>query len=381
VRELDTAAILVDLVADAQMLLGRFDDVMATWPRHEAVMARCLRQRGEFDAVLSRYPYRTLECIETMWLQGRQDEFLSKYPRRDSLCATALLSLGRFGDVLRDRPALRNLCAEALLQLGRCDEVLSRYPDQRVVCARALIARGLIDSALSRYPESRRYCAGALLEQRRCEEVVARFPDQAWEYALALSSLRRYSEIPRRESDAVRLVLPRQRGDLLCLRALQAQMDGNGDAADSLLGQPRLWYFPWWEQRFGQFLLRPVLAALRGDSRSLAALCDSIVSGPPYMLGQQLWYEAAFLGGKLSEGQFLGQPCRFDASRRLLFVRALRDDVRGQGATALENYRACAAAPNWPLPDPPLGLVDPFATATVKQFIAWRMEALDRKQE
>jgi tRNA A-37 threonylcarbamoyl transferase component Bud32/tetratricopeptide (TPR) repeat protein len=381
VLEFDTAAALVDLVADAQMLLGRFDETMATWPRHEAVMARCLRQRGEFDAVLSRYPYRTLDCIETMWLQGRQDEFLTMYPRRDSLCATALLSLGRFRDVLRDRAAVRNLCAEALLQLGRYDEVLSRYPDQRVVCARALIARGLIDSALSRFPESRRYCAAALLDQKRYQDVVARFPDQAWEYALALSSLRRYNEIPRRESDAARLVLPRQRGDLLCLQALQAQMDGKGGQADSLLGQPRLWYFAWWEQRFGQFLLRPVLAALRGDGKSLAALCDSIVSGHPYMLGQQLWYEAAFLGGKLSERQFLDQPCRFDANRRLLFVKALRDDVRGQAATALESYRACAAAPSWPLPDPPLGLVDPFATATVKQFIAWRIEALDRKQE
>jgi tetratricopeptide (TPR) repeat protein len=368
-RRFDRVPVMSDVVADALVYLGRSQDVLARFPRMDKLVVRALIERGDLDGVASRCPRLVVGRVNVAWYQGRQEELLTAFPRRDSLCAAVLLSLGRNEEVLRRYPHIRGCCAEAQLALGNLNEVVARYPDQRGVCARAVYAKGLFADALRDYPESRPEYARRLLALGRYEEVVQLFPDQLYLYSVALSYLRRYSEIPL----ASGLLRPavRDRVDLRCLRGLQTWMNGQPRVADSLLAAPQVCYYVWWEHHFSRFLLQPILHGLAGDTATLARGCRRLMEEQRFVYGQQLWYEAGYLIGKVSDADFLQQPVRFDAERRLRLLRAVRAELLGRPGEALKDY---AAAAEWPerMTTDDLTLRNPFRTATVRQFIAWR---------
>jgi hypothetical protein len=199
--------------------------------------------------------------------------------------------------------------------------------------------------------------------------VAQLFPDQLYPCGVALSYLRRYDGIPFTSG----LLRPgvRDRVDLRCLRGLQTWMDGQPHAADSLLAAPQVCYYVWWEHHISRFLLQPVLHGLAGDTATLARACRRLMEEQRFVYGQQLWYEAAYLTGKVSEADFLQQPVRFDAERRLRLLRAVRAELTGRPGEALKDYVAAAQWPQRPIADE-LTVRDPFRTATVRQFIAWR---------
>ncbi len=357
--------------AHTLMMAGWFDEARRRYPVRADVQIRILRERGLFGAIESRFAGYVTAQLEALFCMGKLDDIAAYQPNNDSQVSLALYLQGNYRQVLRRCPQMRDVCAEALLAMGEHEGVLKKYSDQRVACGRAWIALEGVERALELYPECRPFCARYLLDKGAYAEVLYGFADQPFEYGEALVALERFAEAPVNQG---RVRVPaRQAYDLQSMHALGLWRTGSFAAADSVLSAvPASFQLLWYEHRFTRFLLRPVLHALRADKAGFLAECVRLRNAFPDIYGKRLWFEAGFLADLTAEEQFLGQPFGFGAARRLLFMRAVRDDIAGRRATALTGYRAWL---EFPAPElAPEILYDLDRSRTVRRFAAWRAE-------
>jgi hypothetical protein len=128
-------------------------------------------------------------------------------------------------------------------------------------------------------------------------------------------------------------------------------------------------------RRFSLFLLRPVLAALRGQRSALESAWADIDRTHRWHFAQALWYDASYLTGRIDDSTFLAQPRALYAQEELTFYAALKADLEGRAGPALDGYRRCL---QWPVMaasqiEIPGSLL---RDAAVREFLAWRVEVL-----
>ncbi|MBD3241104.1 MAG: hypothetical protein GF331_11005 [Chitinivibrionales bacterium] len=319
---------------------------------------------------------------------GRHEQLVATYGSNLRAVGMSLLSRGEHAAFLKQCPDLRNKGAQVLIAQGRYDEVLLDYPDQRRECGRALVAKGDIKGALERFPESMRDCAAWLLEQQRWKEVAMRFSSLPYESGMALTELGRYKEVAIGRGKV--WVSPDQACDLLYRRALCEWIQGRRSSMDSLAANPPPWFqYLWNHQRFNRFLLGPVLYGLAGDTAHLQRGCRAVLEQPVQTFGRRLWFEAAYLSGRIDEKQFLDQPYAMRAQWRLKLLEAIRNDMQGNTAAALQGYRAWQSELSAQVPFLQLHpqatdsrdiFTDLGSSWTVRRFVQWRVARLADKK-
>jgi hypothetical protein len=342
--------------------------------------------RGDYDSVIAGFADLALVRLPALVLAGRHDVIFTEFRVSPAALGTSLFARNEFEGVLKHCPDIREWRAAALNGLGRHREVLSRYPEQRRECARALIAQGAVEDALARYPESRSDCAAELLRQRRWSEVAQRFANMPFEAGQALVELGRYDDIADGRGKV--WVRPDQAHDLRARRAMREWFLGNQATADSVLSNPPAAFQHLWQhQRFNRYLLLPVLYGLSGDTARLRQGCQTVMDNPHQVFGRKLWYEAAYLAGAIDDSAFLAQPCRLRLELRLLAMRAIRSDIRGDTTDAVRCYRewlegAAKIVTIYENSVMPSTVTDLFTdldqSATVRRLAQLRIEALDR---
>jgi len=378
-RRFSRVPYLEEACAEALIAMGRSAEVHTRYPRLAFARALAHAADGEFDSALQQCREERTLTTRVLWGAGRLDSVLSAFPHRPSLCATVLLARRRFGEVLARHPDQRPQCARALFCLGRYDEVLRAYPDQRDICALALYRQGKAPEAIARYPETRASYADALVRQGRFQAVADSFTDQPIPYAMALQTLGRTSEIPM-DHGLLRLY-PSAAWDLQAAAAIREFASGHAARADSLLPRKPAPNSLWCPHRFSYYMLAPVLKALAGDTAALREGCRAVMREHRYHSGQRLWYDAALLGGAVSDSEFLSQPYAWLVRQRFGFWSAVRSDIHGQRQAALDGYRQVAddeICRNEGLfvPEDHPTLRDIFETVAFREFLQWRMRAL-----
>ncbi len=370
---------MVAVCGEALRRLGRLDECLARYPRYAANVIPALRDKGEYESILRLYPERVGDCIGVLWRMARWDELARYAPRRKPLQADLYLWNGEYERVLVECPDERYSCAVALYRLGRDEELLAQYPHQRDVCAAALLRQGKRVEALERYPDCRGTCAWQLFEKGAYDSVVQQFPDQTTARSWALAELGRYSQIP--VDTGFVLLSYAEIANVLYLRAMREWDNSVVRRVDSLVAAANRIHRSQvdMQYRFARFLLAPALHALAGDTAALLTACQRLCGGDKYHYAQQLWYEAAWLAGRINDSDFLAQPFRLDAGQRLGLLKAIRHDVAGRATEAVAGYRQVLAANNardflkWPESSAPL-----CEHVAVVRFVQRRLEKLGK---
>lgn len=363
--------------AEALRRLGRPDDVIRRFSRNRMLLSHALEDKGLLDSAVSVVPEHHLRIIYLLQLMGRHDELRERYPRRKPVLAMMDLEEGNYEKLLRECPDERPECAAALYHLGRGSEIPQRYPE--ITMANALVVRdssGCL-AALEQYPTERWPMAVCMNFEGRYREVVDLFPGQVFPRSCALVELGRWREAP---IDTGFIRLSRSDGAaVMAMRALKEWDQGNHRLADSLLAAAWEWNVSFIESaaRFERRLLSPILHATDGDTAFLRAACDSIMARYAERYSRMLWHEAAWLSGRQTDEEFLAQPVRIDARRRLQFLKAVRADTQGRTDEAYAGYQACHDMfRTRQLRGCPYPFYSMCGTAVMRRFLQRRMTAL-----
>jgi len=340
-------------------------------------------EAGEFDAALQAVKADRNLYLTGLLQAGRFERIRAEFGSNRDIMARILLHLRRYDELVEHYPDQRFFAAEALLRAGRFDDLFARYPDMRSACARALYRTGRSEEAIRQYPESRPLYADYLIDKGRYDTVMTGFRDQPLRYGLACVLAGRYADVPYREGRYC--VSSGQYADLLALQALRLWNAGDRRQARATMKTPHVTAFYGVElvaNRFGEYLLLPVLEGLGGDTASMARQCRRLAVEHAARMNACLRYEALYLAGDITDSAFLAQPYGWDAQERHLFFKALRDDLAGRREEALAGYRAC--------PDPwdnrqlqfifTVTFHQLLDSRTVRQFIEWRIKTLDAQQ-
>lgn len=365
------------------LAMGRPDLVVSRYPKVLELRSRVLLCRGDFDSVTVETVGHRVR-LQALLLSGNAAQVKSEYRNSPAALGALAISQADYKGLLKQCRDMRLWRAQALNALGRYDEVLSKYPDQRRCCAQALIAKGRLDEALGQYPESRALVAQALLLNNRWDEVATRFADQPHESGQALVELGRYAEVVANRSR----VWPRpdQVFDLRARIALREWSLGNRAGADSILQNGDSTYSHMWNHlRVSRHLLLPVLHGLAGDTAALALGCQAVLENPIQMYSRRLWFEAAYIAGRIDDSTFLAQPCRYRADSRLVLFRAIRADLNADTRNAVRGYREWLTKTGSMVPlyenlSQPNVAIDAFTdldqSATLRRFAQWRVDVL-----
>ncbi|MBD3316253.1 MAG: protein kinase [Chitinivibrionales bacterium] len=348
--------------------LGRDHEILRRYPHAEKLCIAAYTARGEYDSIVRKYPEFKNECLVAEQRMGRYRELYERYPRRPGLRAQLLLHLGEFERIVRDFPDQTRPAAEALLAVGKYDELLRRYPHESAQCLKALKFKGLGLDSIMRFHSNRTFAAQHLYELGKYNSVIAGYKDIGYWYGMALVRAGREDEIPW-EKGVYRLN-PTQFFLLTHNRALLSEMEGSTAKADSLLALPLPFSYSWPSCRFAKFFLEPVLKELRGNAEgAVKSACGRVLNDNRYHFGQKLWYEAAFLTGRITVEQFLSQPDRHNIRSRLTFLKGLRHDLDREGEAAAKWYQATGNLHSFERDD----LVN---NPLVREFIRWRISEL-----
>jgi tetratricopeptide (TPR) repeat protein len=360
-----------DALAYTLLVRGLTDSVLSLAGNNLVVLRLARLERGDY-AEVTQEGVMIDANVEALLRGGRVDEFLARFPLRRTAGANMLLWAGRYDEVTKRFADQRQQCAQALVALGRYDVVQRDYADCWRQCNDALLGEGRFEESRTRFPEFREEYTQALLAAGRYREVADSSEDQPLQRGIARVRLGRYSDALA--PSCVRPLLLEE-SQIICHQALTHWINGERAKADAAFGTPRVFYFDqaWWHLRFEQFLLQPVLHALAGDRAALDSACVRIMRDHPTHFGRQLWHEAAWLSGAITDEQFLKQPHGRGVQDRLAFLKAVKADVEGRTQEARTGYEACRALPRYPRPLVPW---DIFESWTVRGFVEWRATQL-----
>ncbi len=366
------------IIGDAQAALGQPESTLAWYPQQD-VRAWAHMQLGQYDSVLQSCPRDEVRVLELQWITGQEQQFARRHPQRPLTGAAALLMRNRYLEILDKYPDQHEACANALYGLRRYPDILKKYPELRTHGIRAMAAMDSFEVLLERFPEGRDEYAWHLLKRGRPQTVVDSFADVHSAFAQALVMLGRERELadqPWRLSDETH-------ENYTGLRALHYAATGRLAAATAVLDSARTFYYKHEYQRFSHFLLAPILRALAGDPEALNRTCRSLMQGKEGRLfARRLWYEAALLAGEIRDEQFCDQPYKYYCRERMVLLKAIRDDIAGNRADALRQYRAVYEAPHCRHPwirmvtDVNASVHTLFHSGVVQEFVRWRVEVL-----
>lgn len=360
-----------DIILYSLVRRGMNDSMLTFTDGNLSLKQEAWAARGDYDSILAS-PIATARTAETFMRTARIDVLKKQHPLRRTVAAELLLQLGRPHEVLRDYRDQPLQCAQALLALGLPDSVLRTYPGQWAVCNDALLAKGEFELSRSTYPEFYVAHAQALLAAGRNEDLARGAELSPRQRGLALARLGRFSDatlngtVRKSDMEAV---------EVIHRIALEQWVRGQRIASRATRGSPRYFSFDrsWWHLRFDQFLLGAVLEALDGSPAQLDSTCARIMRDYPTHCARQIWHEAAWLSGTITDEQFLNQPHQLGVADRMAFLRAIRADLRGDRSAALQLYRQVSTLPRYPTAMDPM---DIFESWNVRDFITWRLSNL-----
>lgn len=367
------------ILTEGLIRMGLSDSVDYYFPGQPANTAWSLYEQGRFDEILQpRFASAYDRQLWSLWQSDKPEQIAQRFPGLLIQDAAVLIHRGQFAEVLRRHAGNREACAKALFGLRRYNDLLAQYPDQRTVCAAALFAMGQPEQALAKVPESRAVYAQWLIANGRASAVVDSFADQHLEYVWALLELGREQELsgmPWRLNYIERI-------EFSAIEAIVAGRTGDWGRARAALERPCPYGYNAHEYRFARLLLAPIIRGLAGDTAGMRAELSAVSRTHERVLARTARYEAGLLAGIVSEEEFLHQPVGNYVKERMVFMKAIRADVAGDRAAALQLYRAVAESPHCRNPrmrqltgvnETLLGL---FHTVAVQEFIRWRIATL-----
>ncbi len=304
------------IVARALMRMGRFEEVIRRFPKDSGHRAQALNNLGRFDEALALPGLPTGDLEWTLFLSGDIARLEAEQPSAWALNRMKSRA-GRGSEVLAVVQSPSNEFefgytqrAEALIALGRADEVLRDY-HHPAAHARALVA-------LKRYEEA----------------IVANPADTV---ACPMAGLGIFIDGNAQRWREIQAVLDR----------LQPNLDDD-------------------DVEFSGYLMAPVLRAISGEAVDPRQAYARVLRDMKETFCQRLWHTAAYIAGDIDEQRFREQPNRTSLDTRLLLARALRAELHGDRAQALECYTAYSALPPWKR----------SCSDCEEMFRAWRLQAL-----
>ncbi len=362
------------IVADAYAAMGKPEVVIDSFPLNEDHVEDrigALLQMGEFSQAYELADkYSVSHCAQILLSTGLGDEYGKRFPRRSKQRAEILLQMGRYDEILDHFTDQRSACAQALLKLGKPELVLKQYPDQRAAVGQALLDLGRGQECLRpEYRDRRHEAAQYLRNEGRLQELKEHYASET-EVLSDLYLLRgEYDKVFNTET--IYRLSPPRKFEFHYRVALDLIRRGKYEKGDSVLAVPPPVPFDyrWTELRFPAFLLRPVLAGLRGNLAYSHKVFKELQETNERLFGRRLWYEAGFLAGTVSVEEFTRQPFRFGAETRIELLGAIKSDMEGDSASALELYETFSRKM-------PGGGAATIYSATTDDFVTWRIEEL-----
>jgi len=331
------------------------------------------------------------------------DRYLSDQLEMDTIAAQLLFDQGRYQDVLTRFPQQRSMCASSLQAMQLYWRLHDEYPEQVWPVAIASFYLGYSnDFSLS---QQRFFGCVALGEEGRFDEGRARafgMPNQAANmYAMQGRFTEALALVPKMDADRARI---------LCLAGRSAEVRPFPDVrifADLADGHPEPWasqfrdrynvmardlvafrrwrdgdhhlplpaFEPITDQDYTASLRNtfvafavPLMQQLAGDAGALQRSCTVVAAERRWWDRQRLYYQAQYLLGNIDDATYLQHPWRYYAPAELLLMKAIHAEDHGEPATAVANYRAWLALPEWQRDD--------FPSATWNEFAAWRIASL-----
>lgn len=279
-------------------------------------------------------------CFLALRRTGRLEEAVALYGKHVSqrTITASLWFTGRHEEVLSSEPRFPEFSAKALTALGRAEEAIERYPDH---CACAYVALGRYQELLERFPWDSAdppievvYALHALGKTR---ELKSLSPKTFWQLNVAQIYTGPQAILSAGNPEAYFWVPLAQ-----CLVTLQALREGNRPAAETTLRQikgirdPELW---WLGHGSADVIVTSLLRGLLGDREHLLEDLREIVAHHKFKERQELWYDAAYLNGDITEPVYRRQPQQQDLVNRLTFIQAVAHDLDGRRADAQRAYR------------------------------------------
>lgn len=147
-------------------------------------------------------------------------------------------------------------------------------------------------------------------------------------------------------------------------------MAGRRSDADKLLQQIddlRDRDFWWGDHDDAELLVASLLRGFVVNRKALDADLEEIVTHHKFKYAQKLWYDAAFLLGRISAKTHAQQPSQPDISVRTAFIRAVAADLKNDRREACRGYGSLTKTFQ-PYPDHSLLRV---------RFAEWRLKELE----
>lgn len=346
------------------------------------------------------------------YLAFRRDRF--KFDQQSqSITIHACRNLGDYLDVLEQCPDLKEACALSLIrageyerafkqygsgispgaharmlvETGRYEDVLALHPEFPDQCCRALIALGRPEEAIERFPK---HAAPAYLALGRYQELLDDFPDMSISRIDALSALGRTEELQNvgvRGSHFWHAAQCRINPEILLqvdyddtqafvneariMLTLQALEEGRVENARGFLAEsvdvssPDFWPAG---STSSELLIISFLRSCLDGTMNMRGDLEVMYRNFRYLNRQTLYYDAAYLLGKVDEKAYLAQPRKMDLAERWQFVQALACDLDGRCARARRLYTEIL--------DAQLIVSD----HSKRRFCAWRLTAIEPKK-
>ncbi|MBA3709056.1 MAG: hypothetical protein H0W83_09585, partial [Planctomycetes bacterium] len=380
----------VQVLAELPRLYARADAdcrtrIVAQYSRHVAALARRADHDGD-GSVLTHYveahhtalsddTLANLPVAEALLVLGRFDEVLTRFPTDNGSVAGALSYEGRLQEVVDRFPSQPTIVIQALQEMGRSLEITERYPDVGEDSVPALLERGELAGANALDPKN----SAVLYAMGRIDDLASMTPPNL----SALIVLNRTDEVPEQGRDYYMFLLATgqyQRaydlhghdnyfgGYVRAALGLDCWIAGDHDRARALFAPD-----PIHEFRNGcpcdiTYAMIPFLLELGGDRDAFPRIFTAFEDPKRrWMLAQKPWHIVSYHAGRLTDQQMLAQADKLFAESRLLFSRGVASERAGRPADALRDYRARLAMPMWKRgwPDPVLD-----------RFVAWRIAQL-----
>lgn len=327
------------------------DDRASAW-----LVAEMFGLLYRWEDTVRRFPDEHRAVYKALMALGRNRELIASSWARPHERARARCNLGDVEGALASKALDTDLRAELLCKVGRTAEATRLDP-----CLAQLYLGGLED-LLARNEVGDR-TAFMLVALGRYEEAAKiSEPAQSWAVAAALTLLGRYDEAERRthaDYDLFRLIASLAAGHSELARSLRQ---------DIRLNPSRLSFAPWFGQIVGLALIDEALGARGALKTALergAALSDGYG-------GRCALVCTAVLDPTKAEA-VRDMPWRTEAGAWLCIVEALRGELSGERAAALDGWRAFAALP------PVARLLEGHApSAELEAFAAWRIKTLSQ---
>lgn len=295
--------------------------------------------------------------------RGRAAEALRRYGDLPRPRACALIDLLRYDDVTLDWASAQDY-ASMLLTTGRFAEVLREVPHVHWAVRQAsfrLDGAGFIADMAGRDELPK---AEWLLCLDRPQEAMARSksPIVAAAALLALGRVQEAAKAVEAASSDVRAAawIAAGRGDELLadplcgpearLLAWADQAIGQlerGDAAGAVPSARRIagetWRHGQAQAWFARSVLVPYIHSRHGRTEAFAEALRSLPNR--WVDGQRPWHALTWLSGKLTDAEFLAQPCRNEAAAALDLLQGIRAELAGDTARARAGNQRFLARP------------------------------------